>query len=208
MSKSVYSVVLNDEVISLIDNIAFKKGKSRSTLINEILADYVGFSTDKQRIEEIWSLVAEALEPHQKMRVVRHQQSCIDFLSAINYKYNPRVTYSVELFTQEQNTGYLKIALRTTNQALLSIMSDFFNDFILIEQKHLGDVEYSIVDGKLVRKLCFAKDLLPSQIAIKITTFVNNIDRLINNYTNDYFLGGATEKLERNYLSICDTIDF
>ncbi len=208
MSKSVYSMVLSDEVIGLIDNLALKSGKSRSTLVNEILASYVGYSTSKQRIEEILNFVTEAFEPHRRMRVERRQQSTIDFLSAINYKYNPRVTYSVELFTEDEYSGYLKIALRTTSQALLTVINDFFNSFIRLERKYLGDVEYAVVDGKLVRKLNFKERNTTSEIALKLTDYVNNIDKLINAYTADYFDGNAEENLEKSYVKIKDGIDF
>lgn len=208
MSKSVYSMVLSDEVIGLIDNLALKSGKSRSTLVNEILASYVGYSTSKQRIEEILNFVTEAFEPHRRMRVERRQQSTIDFLSAINYKYNPRATYSVELFTEDEYSGYLKIALRTTSQALLTVINDFFNSFIRLERKYLGDVEYAVVDGKLVRKLNFKERNTTSEIALKLTDYVNNIDKLINAYTAEYFDGNAEENLEKSYVKIKDGIDF
>ncbi len=208
MSKSVYSMVLTDEVIGLIDNLALKSGKSRSTLVNEILASYVGYSTSKQRIEEILNFVTEAFEQHRRMRVERRQQSTIDFLSAINYKYNPRVTYSVELFTEDEYSGYLKIALRTTSQALITVINDFFNAFIRLERKYLGNVEYSVVDGKLVRKLKFQERNTTSEIALKLTDYVNNIDKLINAFTADYFVGNARENLENSYIKIKDGIDF
>lgn len=208
MGKSVYSMVLSDEVIALIDNAALKSGKSRSTLVNEILARHVGCSTSKQRIEEILSIVSEAFEPHRRMRVERKQQSTIDFLSAINYKYNPRVTYSAELFTENENTGYLKIALRTTSQALINVINDFFKEFIMLERKYLPGVEYTVVDGKLIRKLKFKEGASAAEIAVKLTDYVNNIDELINDYTQDYFSDNAEELLEKNYLKIRKGIDF
>lgn len=208
MSKSVYSMVLSDEVINLIDNIALKSGKSRSTLVNEVLANYVGYSTDKQRIEEIMSYALSAFESHRRMRVERRQQSTIDFLSAINYKYNPRVTYSAELFTDDEFSGCLRISLRTTNQALIEVINEFFNDFIAIERKYLGDVEYSVIEGKLLRKLKFKERNSTSEIAIMLTNYVSYIDDLINGYISDYFSGNASFNLERNYLKIKDGIDF
>lgn len=208
MSKSVYSMVLSDEVISLIDDAAMKSGKSRSTLVNEILASYVGTSTSKQRIEEILTLVTEAFEPHRRMRVERKQQSTIDFLSALDYKYNPRVTYSVELFTEDEYTGYLKITLRTTNHVLITVINEFFNAFICLERKYLGNVEYSVIDGKLVRKLNFKEKNTTAEIALKLTDYVNNIDKFINAYTTDYFLGGQNENLENSYIQIKNEIDF
>lgn len=39
MGKSVYSLVLGDEVIAAADRVAYQKNMSRSALINQILAE-------------------------------------------------------------------------------------------------------------------------------------------------------------------------
>ena len=40
MSKSVYSLVLSDDVVAAVDRAAYALGSSRSNLINQILAGY------------------------------------------------------------------------------------------------------------------------------------------------------------------------
>ena len=41
MKKSVYSIVLADDVVEAIDEMAYSLGTSRSNLINQILAERV-----------------------------------------------------------------------------------------------------------------------------------------------------------------------
>ena len=199
MGKNVYSVVLNDEIISLIDKKAFLNGLSRSQMINEILAEAVGYSTEKQRAGEILESLADFQT--DRIRVVRRQQSVIDFLSALNYKYSPKVTYSVDLFAGE-DIGELKIALRTTNPDLINITSNFFNDFILIEQEHRGFVDYSIRDGKLIRRLDFSKVKSGKELAESISSYINCLDKLFNEYVFDSAFGAEKRNLERNYIKL------
>lgn len=201
MSKSVYSVVLNDEIIALVDKQAFMNGVSRSQMINEILAEAVGFSTEKQRIAEVFETLG-ALQS-DRVKVVRRQQSVIDFLGAINYKYSPKVTYSVDLFAGSDH-GELKIALRTTNPELLRITGEFFNDFIEIESAYAGGVEYGVRDGKLIRRLDFSRATNVKDLAERISAYVNCLDKLFNEYVFDSAFGEQRKRLEKNYMRLKD----
>ena len=49
MSKSVYSLVLSDDVVAAVDRAAYGLDTSRSNLINQLLADYVSFITPEKR---------------------------------------------------------------------------------------------------------------------------------------------------------------
>ena len=195
--KSVYSLVLSDEVIAKVDDMAFKRGVSRSQFINEVLASSVGVDTKQKRISDIFDEINSYIESFDNMRVQRRQQSCVDFLSALDYKYNPRVTYSVELFGDDYSSGELKIALRTTNPILLTIIGDFFNDFIAVEKSADPDIKYEVRDGKLIRRLDFTKAKNKS-ISLAITDYVNTLDRLLNIYVRDYG-DNAARKLAANY---------
>ncbi|MBQ1203294.1 MAG: ribbon-helix-helix protein, CopG family, partial [Loktanella sp.] len=53
MNKSVYSIVLSDDVVAQVDRLAYKAGTSRSAMINRILADYVSYVTPEQRLRDI-----------------------------------------------------------------------------------------------------------------------------------------------------------
>ena len=54
MAKSVYSLVLNDEVIDLVDKMARLNGYSRSNMIEKLLADAVGYETPEIRAGNIF----------------------------------------------------------------------------------------------------------------------------------------------------------
>ena len=45
MKKTLYSLMLNEEVVNEIDRLAHKYGTNRSNLINQILAEHVNLVT-------------------------------------------------------------------------------------------------------------------------------------------------------------------
>ena len=61
MQKSVYSLVLMDDVVAAIDRIAAREGTSRSNMINRILAEYTQMTTPEQYIRSIFDAVNEVL---------------------------------------------------------------------------------------------------------------------------------------------------
>ena len=198
--KSVYSLVLSDDVIAKVDELAFRNGVSRSQFINEVLAERVGVDTKKKRISDIFEEINALADSIGSMRVQRRQQSCVDFMSALDYKYNPRVTYTVELFGDGYSTGELKIALRTTNPMLLNIIGDFFNDFIATEKSYDNNVEYDVRDGKLIRKLDFKKSPDKS-VSRAVTDYVRSLDLLLKLYVNGYG-SGEKQALSENYAKV------
>ena len=54
MKKTLYSLMLNEEVVREIDRMAHRMGTNRSALINQILADYTSVVTPERRIENIF----------------------------------------------------------------------------------------------------------------------------------------------------------
>ena len=65
MSRSVYSLVLSDDVIRAVDRAAYAMNTSRSNLINQILAEYVSYTTPEKRMKDIFP---------QKKRCFRRQR--------------------------------------------------------------------------------------------------------------------------------------
>ena len=63
MKKSAYSLVLSDDVVAEVDRAAYQNGLSRSAMINQILAEYVSYTTPEQRMREIFSQVERLLTP-------------------------------------------------------------------------------------------------------------------------------------------------
>ena len=62
MSKSVYSVVLMDDVVDAVDRLAYEAGTNRSNMINRILAEYVQLATPEQRMQDIFSSICQRAE--------------------------------------------------------------------------------------------------------------------------------------------------
>ena len=70
MNKSVYSIVLSDDVVAQVDRLAYKAGTSRSNMINQILADYVSYITPEKRLRDILDKAAELVAAMDQMQVM------------------------------------------------------------------------------------------------------------------------------------------
>ena len=70
MNKSVYSLVLTDDVVAEIDRIAYENGTSRSNTVNQILAEYVSYDTPEKRIREVFSEVENLLTGSSRFQVM------------------------------------------------------------------------------------------------------------------------------------------
>ena len=70
MNKSVYSIVLSDDVVAEIDRLAYREGTSRSNMINQILAQYVSYTTPEKRLSDIFSKAVELVESMDQLQVM------------------------------------------------------------------------------------------------------------------------------------------
>ena len=61
MSKSVYSLVLRDEIVEKLDRLAYSRNTNRSSLINQILAEYVSYVTPEKRMRDIFDRLEDLL---------------------------------------------------------------------------------------------------------------------------------------------------
>ena len=67
MKKTLYSLMLNEEVVRQVDALAHRLGTNRSNLINQILAEYVDYVTPERRINDILSAVEQLLSPSREL---------------------------------------------------------------------------------------------------------------------------------------------
>ena len=67
MKKTLYSLMLNEEVVREIDALAHQLGTNRSALINQILADYTSVLTPERRIENIFRAMEELVAPAREL---------------------------------------------------------------------------------------------------------------------------------------------
>ena len=99
MSKSLYSLILSDEVVEELDRAALKAGTNRSQLANRILAEHLSLLTPERRIEEIFRTMDRFFNEGAEMvsRFVPHQP-VMQVRTALSYRYRPTLRYELRLY--------------------------------------------------------------------------------------------------------------
>lgn len=138
MGKSVYSIVLDDDVVEAVDELAYRAGTNRSGLINSILAEHIGCVTPEMRMREIFSLVEQSLEP-RFLPTPQPSGSVLLVRTALRYKYKPTIKYTVELFRSFSGcVGRLKVGLRSQSAELTELCGEFFGYWQALEKRLCG----------------------------------------------------------------------
>ncbi|MBR1443012.1 MAG: hypothetical protein IJ583_05705 [Firmicutes bacterium] len=193
MTKSVYSIVLSDDVVSAIDDMAYQMGTNRSNLINQILAERVSYITPEKRASVILKNIKENILNNDLEKVFQllssQGDSSIMLKSAFKYKYNPSVKYSVALNGKKVGIiGEMKLTLRTQNEMLLSKFSEFISLWVSLEKKYLSDalpldINYSISPGRYSRELLLLKESENEEtIGRDIAKYIRDFDRIMKLY--------------------------
>ena len=191
MKKTLYSLMLSDEVVREADRLAHQKGTNRSNLINQILAEYFGMVTPQRRINDVFQAIEEAVASYgQLVPFFTPNDLTMSLKSSLEYKYRPTVKYEVELYENGQDSiGELSVIFRTQSAALISDMTDFFRLWVGIENAHLAPLlgvrlECALYEGKFLRPIplprsrnCSAQD-----IAQALSQYVQLFDRLLKGY--------------------------
>ena len=128
MSRSVYSLVLSDDVIRAVDRAAYAMNTSRSNLINQILAEYVSYTTPEKRMKDIFDSLTTLIGRNEPFLIQSQgSDAMLNIRSPLQVKYNPTIKYTVELFRdRESNVGELRMMTRTQSGALLDSLEEFF----------------------------------------------------------------------------------
>ena len=188
MGKSVYSLVLNDEVVDIVDKMARLNGMSRSNMIEKILADAVRYETPEIRANSIFDEIQRLISRSNSMRyLAQPSQYMASIMSALDYRYNPAIKYSVELFPNSDHLGQLKVTLRTQNSILIDLISDFYRYYTYLEKKYYNPNARYLYDGvKFTRLFDFPKvNITTKELAEKLTLYVKDFDELLNVYFNN-----------------------
>ncbi len=136
MGKSVYSVVLSDEVVHAIDDLALHQGFSRSGLINHVLAGYAGLSTPEHRLRELAHSVRQRAAGGG-LRADVSPAGGLTLHTALHFKYNPSLRYQLDFAEGGEWLGELRVGLRSQNEDLLGYLASFFTLWQHLEQKYL-----------------------------------------------------------------------
>lgn len=186
--KSVYSLMLEDGVVAAIDRLAYLQGSNRSSLVNQILAEYASYVTPEQRIRQAFGRISALLEGQDSFQLAMPpSDTMLSFRSALLYKYNPTVRYSVELFrTPSGEVGELRVSMRTQSSTLTEYLTCFYELWSRIEEMHVGRVCWRTSEGKYSRRLAVrenrradAASLSPETLGELIAAYVRTFDRAL-----------------------------
>ena len=212
MKKTLYSLMLNDEVVREVDALAHRLGTNRSNLINEILAEYVNYTTPERRINDILSTIQDLMQPSGDLIpfFAPHTYS-MSLKSSLEYKYRPTIKYEVELFKGgEDAIGALSVLFRTQSPTLIEGMTDFFRLWKSIEDAHLARklgerIEYTLYDGKFVRSISVPDRACNSEeLARAIAEYIRLFDKLMKGWLTGRYDAHAVEAAYYSYLTNTD----
>ncbi|MGM9541420.1 MAG: CopG family ribbon-helix-helix protein [Candidatus Limivicinus sp.] len=209
MKKTLYSLVLNDEVVREVDALAHRMGTNRSNLINQILAEYVNYTTPEQRINEVLSAIEQLMAPSRDLVPFFSPNSySMSLKSSLEYKYRPTVKYEVELYRGAgESIGELTVLFRTQSMALIQGMTDFFRLWKQIEDAHLqpltgAKIDYALYDGKFVRSIAAPdKDCTTQELASALSDYITLFDKLLKGYLADRYSPHEIEGAYCSYLN-------
>lgn len=190
MKKTLYSLMLNDEVVREVDLLAHRLGTNRSALINQILAEYVDYVTPERRINDIFSTIAQLMGPGSDLiPYFAKNTSSMSLKSSLEYKYRPTVKYEVELYRgPEEYIGEIAVVFRTQSAALIKSMSEFFRLWKSIEDAHLAPLtghrqHYALYDGRFTRSISTPdRDCTSEQLASTLSEYIKLFDRMMKAY--------------------------
>ena len=191
MKKTLYSLMLSDDVVRAVDALAHRMGTNRSALVNQILAEYTDMVTPERRVQDIFRQIGEILGADTDLvPFVAPNAMTMSMKSSLQYRYRPTVKYSVELYRDREGAmGELAVVFRTQSQELLDAMGGFFRLWKEVEDElvaayHATPVEYALYPGRFTRSLELAgrRDYATADVAAAISAYVRLFDRLMKGY--------------------------
>ena len=196
--KNVYSIVLSADVVEKIDQLAYENGTNRSNMINQILAEYVSYTTPEKRFRDIF-LRMENLLTQSAFKAMAPSDTMLSLRSALAYKYNPTVKYNVELYRGGgEEIGELRVSLRTQNAGLIFYMTEFYRLWSAVETKYRGQSPCVTADGKYSRRLILRNLSGAREIDLgeAIAAYINAFDKALKIFFGD------TQSPEKSALAV------
>lgn len=209
MKKTLYSLMLNDDVIREVDILAHSRGTNRSNLINQILAEYVSVTTPERRVNDIFSAIEALVAPSRELvPFFAPSGMTMSLKSSLEYKYRPTVKYEVELYRSDENAlGALSVVFRTQSAALIRDMTTFFRLWKRIEDACLAPllpapVDYALYDGKFVRSITApaGRDCTAEELAEALSDYIKLFDGLLKGFLCGRFTAADVEREYRSDL--------
>ena len=183
MNKSMYSLILSDDVIDKIDSRAKLMNLSRSGLINQILAEYVGYVTPEAQRAEIYNAIIEALDKDENFKKMSPSETAVTYFSSLPYKYNPSVRYTVEIFEiGDYIRGEIRAGLRSQSSSLLYNFAEFFSRWTALEQGRSPRHKSAFVNGRFIRPFVFENTGDSAAAGESLAEYIQTVDRSMKAY--------------------------
>ncbi len=187
MDKSIYSLVLSDSVVEAVDDLARAAGLSRSAMVNQLLAERVCCITPEMRLRQLLESVQRSMNEAFYL-MEQPSAGTLSCRSALKYRYNPTVRYSVELYSKGGSAGEMKVYFRTQNVRLISDLTGFFTCWAALEQQYIStklsqDIIYTIENGRFTRTLNMPKESVTlEQIGQAVADYMAMFDAALKEY--------------------------
>lgn len=211
MKKSVYSIVLMDDVVDAIDSLAYRLNTSRSNLINQILAKEVALITPEMQMKNVFDQVEKLLDGYSHFQIQPQAADCMmSIRSVLRYKYNPTIRYAITLDRSHgKRIGELKIISRTQSDVLQKYLAHFFEMWTLLEgQMKLPGWQID-QGGKWTRELiCQDEERMDGKsIANAVAEYIKAIDKGMKIYfehsENTTYRNKELNNHYTNYIKSC-----
>lgn len=207
MQKSLYSLMLMDDVVRAIDRLALQQNTNRSNLVNQILAEYVSMMTPEKRVSNIFKSIEDLIN-QCGMNIVPYvspNQMTMSLKSSLEYKYRPTIKYEVSMYrTPQQGTiGELNVVFRTQSEELIRAMTDFFRLWTEIESVYRHDVKisYALYDGRFTRSIniCPDRNYTNEEVGDNISSYIQIFDKLVKGYVSGSYNSRDVEMIYLEY---------
>ncbi len=189
MSKQIYSLVLNEQVVDKIDREALIRGSNRSQIINDVLCKAFDISTPDIKMNQVMDLMTASFKELATLQMISASHgNTLQLRTSVAYKYNPKLKYVIEM---SGKTGpvlaKLRIYSRTTSEAFLQSLVMYFGYLTEFEEnmpmqighRQVGGSGYAYEDNKFVRQFeCewMTTDVKAEAIAAYLFSYIQFLD--------------------------------
>lgn len=208
MKKSMYSLMLSEDVVNEVDKLAKEQGTNRSNMINQILADYVSLTTPEKHVQNIFDIIENLIGGRGNfMLYSQPNDMTMSIKSSLQYHYRPTIRYEVEMYrTPKETIGQLKIIYRTQSPELLVELTRFFKIWMQLEDiyiKHFfakDAIAYGMENGKFLRTFAVPNDsdYTEEQIGNAISNYIATFDEMLKSYLSGKF--SSSQDIENRYI--------
>lgn len=192
MGKSLYSLILSDEVVSRVDRLASRQGLNRSQLVNRILAEYCSLVTPEKRIESVLDAVNRLMTDGdgELAPFFTPNQTAMFLKTSLEYRYRPTVRYDLRLRPDPSDgtVGELSVTFRTTSEELLALADRYFRLRIQAETRAHPEnpPAFTLSPGKLTRTIPAPPEgTEPEEFALHLSEYVRRFDKDMKAFIHD-----------------------